>query len=197
MSAPSPAVASAYRPDELPHPHVAAHLAAGSTPAAVLLDEALAELIEACDVVGIPPEEWHSPQTGPFDPDSSAGYIGVTDATGERPAAESPLHYYSLRLYGPPSADPAAAAGRFAAHCTAGGWVPSSDFTSGLVSPRRTVFFTRPDGARCGLEASARESVLTYESPRTTDPDVLRPSPGEDGEGPDPSASDTVYWRGA
>lgn len=150
--------------------------------AAHLLDEALAALVEGCDAVGIPPEEWHSINVGPFDPESTAGWVGRVDAHDEDPPDNPPRYYYDLRITAGGVGDVDGVAERYAALRLAGGWVPSNDFTTGSGERyKRTVYFDRPDGARTGIAVSASRSVQTFDSPTTTDDVVMTPGAGVDG----------------
>lgn len=171
-----------------------------------LLDDALATLVEGCDAVGVPPEEWRSPIVGEFDPDSTEGWIGKVDAGDERPPSDPPRYYYSLTLRGPALPDVDEAAEQYALARLAGGWVPFSDFTVGAGDAReRTIYFSRDDGARTGLLLTPRGTTQTFDSATTADPDVMTPGagiavgPGEGEPDGDAGADDgeSAAWRGA
>ncbi|HHW83125.1 MAG TPA: hypothetical protein GX743_04815 [Actinomycetales bacterium] len=176
----------------------------GDPTAAELLDEGLATLVEGCDVLGIPPEEWHSGNVGQFDPDSTEGWQGRVDASDEDPPDLPPRYFYDLRLRGPALAGQAAidaAAQEYSLLRLAGGWEPFSDFASGGGdSYRRTIYFSRADGARTGLVFDPRGTTQTYDSPTTTDPAVNEPGLGTDaaaGDGLDgqDTAGESATWR--
>lgn len=189
-----------------------------------LLDDALATLVEGCDAVDLAPEEWRSPIVGPFDPDSTEGWIGKLDAGDERPPSDPRRYYYALILRGPAVRDVDAAAEQYGLARLAGGWAPFSDFTVGEGKAKeRTIYFQRDDGARTGLVLTPRGTTQTFDSATTEDPDVMTPGAGIavggpddeppngggnggsmdgafDGEWPDgetPDEGEYVAWRGA
>lgn len=165
-----------------------------SPTAATLLDDALGTLVEGCDALGIPPEEWYSPMVGTFEPDSAEGWVGRVAASDEHPPEDPPLFYYDLKiraasLGGRDAID--AACEQYRLVRLAGGWEPFSDFTSGRGERHaRTVYFTK-DGARTGIELNQNGCFQTYDSPASTDPTIAH-SPGQASE---PESGSAPIWN--
>lgn len=149
--------------------------------AAELLDQVLATLVEGCDAVGIPYDEWQGDGGVPFDPDDSAGYYGRPTWHDDELPPVPETRQYRIILDAAGVDDPTAAAYAFAALRRAGGWRPLHEFSMGSGERlQHTRSYQGPNGERSTLVVARRHTQQIAESAPSDDPALARPSVGPD-----------------
>ena len=133
--------------------------------AAELLDQVLATLVEGCDAVGIPYDEWQGDGGVPFDPDDSAGYYGRPTWHDDELPPVPETRQYRIILDAAGVDDPTAAADAFAARTRwspARGEAPSRTLGSVRVARTSLSRYSRTCGETCTwVTASTRERSVS------------------------------------
>ncbi|MDO5495437.1 MAG: hypothetical protein Q4G64_06975 [bacterium] len=144
------------------------------------LDLALAALVEGCDFLDVPIEQWIRLEGLPFDPDEPVRYLPVPCWGGEEPRPEPPIVRHAIDIIGPGASDPDSTVARFSELRAATGWQDVGGYASGSGETRVAArYFQSEDGVRHGVVANPARVTQVASSPCFEGEPYVDPADGE------------------